>query len=57
LKGFITDDVSSHVRIEGLININDEYKRIDKRKAELENLIGKLKGKMNGKMYMTKVPE
>jgi valyl-tRNA synthetase len=57
LRGFVTDDVASHVRIAGLINIKDEQKRIDKRSAQLEDLIKKLKAKMGGKAYETKVPE
>lgn len=57
LRGFITEDVSSFVKIEGLINIPAEMKRLDKRGAQLEDLIKKLKAKCNGADYMVKVPE
>ena len=57
LKGFVSDEISSYVKVVGLIDIKLEIARINKRVKQVTDLMEKAikKTKMPG--YETKVPE
>lgn len=57
LKGFVNDDISSFVKIEGAIDIKVEMNRLEKRQGQLNGLFEGQKKKMTIPNYETKVPE
>lgn len=56
LKGFVNEEISIYVKVVGLIDIQQEINRINKRVKELETLKTNQQKKMNIPNYETKVP-
>ena len=57
LRNHVTDELSTYVKVAGLINVKLEVDRLKKRQTELTKFIDGQKKKMNIPNYEQKVPE
>jgi valyl-tRNA synthetase len=57
LKNFINNDITIFVKIVGIVDIQLEIDRVNKRNTQLAKLIEGLEKKINMKGYEQKVPE
>lgn len=57
LKSYLNDKLTIYVKVVGLIDIKLEVERVQKRNAQLADLMQKLQKKMQMKDYEKKVPE
>lgn len=57
LKGFVSDDISSYVKVVGLIDLKVEIARIQKRQTQISKLKEGLQNKISLPSYQEKTPE
>mmetsp|Transcript_4545 Transcript_4545/g.6867 ORF Transcript_4545/g.6867 Transcript_4545/m.6867 type:complete len:256 (-) Transcript_4545:15-782(-) len=57
LKSYVNEDITIFVKVAGIIDVNLEVQRVNKRNAQLADLMEKLQKKMNMPGYLDKVPE
>ena len=57
LSGFVSEEITSYVKVAGLIDIDLELARIQKRSSQLTDLLDKLTKKMAAASYIERVPE
>lgn len=57
LKNFVSDDISTYVKVAGMIDIKVEIQRIEKKQDQISKLKDQLKAKTSLPTYLAKTPE